>query len=276
MVAFKVSERRACRLIRLGRTTHRYRHRRDDQMALRICLKELAAARPRCGYLRLHILLLREGWHINRKRVYRLYRLEGLELRHKKPKKRISALRVALPLAKAPNECWSMDFVSDCLHDGRRFRALTIVDNVSRVSPTIEVGRSLTGHRVVEVLEGLAQSQVLPKVIQVDNGTEFTSKALDEWAHRRKIKLQFSRPGKPTDNPFIESFNGRLRQECLDQHWFVSIEDAQQKIENWRIDYNENRPHSSLENLAPSVFLETWSRNQPAEKLTDLLDQKTG
>ncbi len=141
MVAFKMSERRACRLIRLGRSTKRYSLRRDEQTALRIRLKELAAARPRYGYLRLHILLLREGWHINKKRVYRLYRQEGLELRHKKPKKRISALRVVAPRAKAPNECWSMDFVSDCLHDGRRFRALTIVDNVSRVSPAIEVGK---------------------------------------------------------------------------------------------------------------------------------------
>jgi len=276
MVAFKVSERHACRLIRLGRTTQRYRHRRDDQMALRIRLKELATARPRYGYLRLHILLLREGWRINKKRVYRLYRLEGLELRHKKPKKRISTLRVVPPQAKVPNECWSMDFISDCLHDGRRFRALTIVDNVSRVSPAIEVGRSLSGRRVVEVLEGLALSQELPKVIQVDNGPEFTSKALDEWAHRCKIKLQFSRPGKPTDNPFIESFNGRLRQECLDQSWFISIEDAQKKIEDWRIDYNENRPHRSLENQSPRVFLAGWEQIQPAENLTELLDQKSG
>ena len=276
MVAFKVSERRACRLIRLNRTTQRYRQRRDDQIALRVRLKELAAARPRYGYLRLHILLLREGWRINKKRVYRLYRLEGLELRHKQPKKRISCLRVVPEQAKNPNDCWSMDFVSDCLHDGRRFRALTIVDNVSRVSPAIEVGKSLSGQRVVEVLEGLAESHGLPKVIQVDNGTEFTSKALDEWAHRREIKLQFSRPGKPTDNAFIESFNGRLRQECLDLSWFVSIEDAQKKIENWRLDYNENRPHSSLENLTPNRFLVSWKKNQKAEKLTNLLEQKSG
>ena len=169
-----------------------------------------------------------------------------------------------------------MDFVSDCLHDGRRFRALTIVDNVSRVSPAIEVDKSLTGQRVVEVLEGLAQSQGLPKVIQVDNGTEFTSKALDEWAHRRKIKLQFSRPGKPTDNPFIESFNGRLRQECLDQSWFVSIEDAQKKIEDWRIDYNENRPHSSLENQAPNAFLATLEPNSKSRKTNTSFGPKIG
>lgn len=169
-----------------------------------------------------------------------------------------------------------MDFVSDSLHDGRRFRALTIVDNVSRVSPAIEVGNSLSGRRVVDVLEGLAYTYGLPKVIQVDNGPEFTSKALDEWAHRRKIKLQVSRPGKPTDNPFIESFNGRLRQECLDQSWFIPIEDAQMKTEEWRVDYNENRPHSSLENRAPSDFLDAWNQNQQTEKLTHLLDQKTG
>ena len=275
-IAYRLSERHACRLIRLNRTSNRYRHRRDEQVALRIRLKDLATVRPRFGYLRLHILLLREGWKINRKRVYRLYKLEGLELRHKKPKKRISALRVAHPTPQTPNECWSMDFVSDCLHDGRRFRALTIVDNVSRVSPAIEVGNSLSGHRVAAVLDGLAHTHSLPKVIQVDNGPEFTSKALDEWAHRKKIKLQYSRPGKPTDNPFIESFNGRFRQECLDQSWFVSIEDAQRKIEDWRVDYNEHRPHSSLENRAPSAFLATWNQGQKLEKLTHLLDQKTG
>ena len=275
-VAFKVSERHACRLIRLHRSSQRYRHRRDDQAALRIRLKDLAAARPRFGYLRLHVLLLREGWRINRKRVYRLYRLEGLELRHKKPKKRRSALRVVPPEAKVPNECWSMDFVSDCLHDGRRFRALTIVDNVSRVSPAIEVGSGLSGQRVAEVLDNLVHSYGLPKMIQVDNGPEFTSKALDEWAHRKGVKLQFSRPGKPTDNPFIESFNGRLRQECLNQSWFVSVEDARKKIEDWRIDYNKNRPHSSLGNLTPNTFLAGWEQSQRAEKLTHLLDQSSG
>jgi putative transposase len=275
-VAFKVSERHACRLVKLHRSSQRYRHRRDEQMALRIRLKDLAAARPRFGYLRLHVLLVREGWKINRKRVYRLYRLEGLGLRHKRRKKRVSALRVARPVAKAPNECWSMDFVSDCLHDGRRFRALTIVDNVSRVSPAIEVGTGLSGQRVAAVLESLAKPFGLPKTIQVDNGPEFTSKALDEWAHRKGIRLQFSRPGKPTDNPFIESFNGRLRQECLNQSWFVSIEDAQKKIEEWRKDYNENRPHSSLGNQVPSAFWAGWKDLQQAEKLTDHLDQNTG
>jgi len=245
-------------------------------MALRIRLKDLAAARPRFGYLRLHVLLVREGWKINPKRVYRLYRLEGLELRHKRKKKRIAALRVARPAPKAPNECWSMDFVSDSLHDGRRFRALTIVDNVSRVSPAIEVGTGLCGQRVAQVLERLAKTCGLPKMIQVDNGPEFTSRALDEWAHRNGIQLQFSRPGKPTDNPFIESFNGRLRQECLNQSWFVSIEDAQKKIEEWRRDYNENRPHSSLGNQVPSAFWAGWKKLQQAEKLTDLLDQNAG
>jgi len=222
------------------------------------------------------VLLLREGWKINRKRVYRLYRLEGLELRHKKHKKRRSSLRVVPPPAKTPNECWSMDFVSDCLHDGRRFRALTIVDNVSRVSPAIEVGSGLSGQRVTEVLDSLAHSYGLPEMIQVDNGPEFTSRALDEWAHRRGVKLRFSRPGKPTDNPFIESFNGRLRQECLNQSWFISVEDARKKIEDWRIDYNKNRPHRSLGNLSPETFWASWRQNQQAEKLTHHLDQSSG
>ena len=169
-----------------------------------------------------------------------------------------------------------MDFVSDSLYDGRRFRALTIVDNVSRVSPAIEVGSGLSGQRVTEVLESLADSYGLPKMIQVDNGPEFTSRALDEWAHRKEIKLQFSRPGKPTDNPFIESFNGRLRQECLNQSWFVSVEDARKKIEDWRIDYNKNRPHSSLGNLTPNTFLAGWRQSQQVEKLTHHLDQSSG
>ena len=275
-MAFQVSERHACRLVKLHRSAQRYRHRRDEQVALRIRLRDLAAARPRFGYLRLHVLLLREGWKINRKRVYRLYRLEGLSLRHKNKKKRMSALRVVRPAAQAPNDCWSMDFVSDSLHDGRRFRALTIVDNVSRVSPAIEVGTSLTGQRVVKVLDRLTHAHGLPAVIQVDNGPEFTSRALDEWAHPHGVKLQFSRPGQPTDNPFIESFNGRLRQECLDLSWFTSVEDARRKIEEWRQDYNEKRPHSALGNMTPKAFWTTWARGQKAEKLTHPLDQKAG
>jgi len=214
-------------------------------------IRELAAVRVSYGYRRLHVLLRREGWKVNHKLVYRIYREEGLEVRTKKRRKRASALRVVLPAATRPNERWSMDFVSDSLHDGRRFRVLTLVDHFSRVSPAIEVGSSITGKRVVAVLERLAKAHGLPRVITTDNGTEFTSRAVDEWAHRSGVKLDFIRPGKPIENAYIESFNGRLRQECLNQSWFSSLEDAKIKIEAWRTDYNEHRPHTSLGNQTP-------------------------
>jgi putative transposase len=225
-VGFAVSERRACRVIGCHRKTYRYRSRAKDQTALRIRLRELATVRVRYGYRRLHTLLRREGWRVNHKRVYRLYRLEGLCVRPKVRKKRVSALRPLLPIAQAPNEQWSMDFMSDSLASGQRVRLLTVVDNMSRESPAIEVDRSLTGQRVVAILERLAAQRGLPQILQVDNGPEFTSQALDAWAQRHGVKLAFSRPGTPTDNPFIEAFNGQVRQECLDQQWFYSLEEA--------------------------------------------------
>lgn len=205
---------------------------------------------------------------VNLKRVRRLYNLEGLSLRLKKPKKRVSALRVVPPPAREPNERWSMDFMSDALHDGRRFRVFTLVDNFSRVSPALEVDFSLTGKRVVEVLERLKWTQGLPAVIHCDNGTEFVSRAVDDWAHRNGVKLDFSRPARPTDNPFIESFNGKLREECLKQHWFQSIEEAKAIIEAWRKEYNQERPHRSLHNQTPAEFEEQW-RGKPALKIAD-------
>jgi putative transposase len=214
------------------------------------------------GYRRLHVLLSREGWKVNHKRVYRLYRLQGLSLRLKTRKKRISGIRVALAPPKAPNERWSMDFMSDSLHDGRRFRALTLVDTMSRESPAIAVDSSFSGSAVVAVLERVTQTHGLPKAIQVDNGPEFVSKALDMWAHRNGVKLAFSRPGTPTDNPYIEAFNGRVRQECLDQNWFASLEDARQIIEAWRVEYNEVRPHTALQNQTPAAFKAAWLRSQ--------------
>ena len=203
---------------------------------------------------------------MNHKRIYRIYTEEGLAVRTKKRKKLVSAVRVARPVATNPNERWSMDFVSDSLHDGRRFRALTLVDQFSRESPPIEVGRSIPGSQVVAVLERLATTVGLPKIITVDNGPEFTGRVLDEWAHRNGIKLDYIRPGKPTDNAYIESFNGRLRQECLDQHWFSSLEEAKIKIETWRIDYNEQRPHSSLGDQTPQAYAENWQQSQTAKE----------
>jgi putative transposase len=255
---FEISRRRACQLVQCGRSTFYYESHAEDQTALVVRLKDLAAARVSYGYRRLHVLLLREGWEINHKRVYRLYQQEGLSLRMKTKKKRASALRVPMPETTAPNQCWSMDFVSDELSDGRRFRLLTLVDNFSRVSPAIEVDFSLTGSRVVEVMERLRLAGQMPRVIRVDNGSEFVSKVMDEWAHRNNVKLEFSRPGKPTDNAFIESFNGRLRQECLNQHWFISLEDARRTVEAWRLEYNAVRPHTSLGNKTPIEYAAEW------------------
>jgi putative transposase len=265
-VGFRIAQRRACGLVGLQRSSYYYRARRDPQTELRIRLKELAAARVRYGYRRLHVLLAREGWAINHKRVYRLYKQEGLSLRLKTKKKRVSEPRVPTPQPSAPMQCWSMDFVADRLGDGRQIRLLTLVDNFSRVSPAIEVDFSLTGKRVVEVLERLKTSCGLPAVIKVDNGSEFISKAMDEWAYHNKVKLEFSRPGKPTDNAFIESFNGRLRQECLNQNWFTSLMDARQIIEAWRKDYNEERPHSSLDHRTPSEFVVCWQQLRAAQE----------
>lgn len=244
-------------MLSVGRSSVRYKSRAKDQTALRIRLRDLAAARVRYGYRRLHVLLRREGWNINHKRVYRWYKLDGLSLRIKR-RKRISVHRVPCPAATAPNERWSMDFMSDRLFDGRRFRVLTLVCNFSRVSPAVEADFSLPGSRVVEVLEQTAARLGLPRIIHVDNGPEFVGKTLDEWAHRKGVTLEFSRPGKPTDNPYIEAFNGRLRQECLDQNWFLSIEDAREKIKAWHREYNEDRPHTALAYQTPREFLAGW------------------
>jgi len=214
---FQVSERRACRAVGAPRTTMRYRSQARDQSPLRQRIKELAAVRVRYGYRRLHILLRREGWRVNAKRVYRLYREEGLSLRLKRPKKRVSVPRVAPPPAERPNERWSIDFLRDSLADGRPFRVFTVVDNVSRVSPAIVADFSPKGATIVAVLDHMKATVELPQRLAVDNGPEFISKALDAWAYRNGVALEFSRPGNPTDNAFVESFNGHFRQECLDQ-----------------------------------------------------------
>jgi len=216
----------------------------------------------RFGYRRLHILLRREGWKVNHKCVYRLYVQEGLSLRIKRKKKLVSAVRAEVPPPIAPNQVWAMDFVADSLTNGAAFRALTLVDNYSRESLAIEADFSLTGKRVVEVLERVVKRQGKPQVIKCDNGTEFVSTAMDQWAYRAGVKLDFSRPGKPTDNAYIESFNGRLRQECLDVHWFDSIGEAREKIEKWRRDYNQQRPHSALGNQTPEAYKKDWQRTR--------------
>jgi putative transposase len=201
-------------------------------------------------------MLRREGWLINCKRVRRLYREEGLAVRLTHRRKRASQRRVVPPAPKQVNERWSMDFVADTLLDGRRFRALTVVDNYSRHSQIIEPDFTLNGTKVVTALERVAKQCGYPQMITVDNGSEFTSKALDTWAYAHGVTLDFIRPGKPVENAVIESFNGRFRDECLNANVFVSLHDARQKIEAWRIDYNEHRPHSSLGDLTPKEFIE--------------------
>ena len=198
-------------------------------------IREIAGVRVSWGYPRIWVKLRREGWIVNRKRVYRLYRQEGLCMKRQKPRRhRSSATRIPPPTAGRVNESWSMDFMADELFDGRRFRLLTIVDDFTRESLAIEVGQRLTGDRVAEVLDRIGRGRGLPERIRVDNGTEFTSKRLDQWAYSNGVQLEFSRRGKPTDNGLIESFNGRLRAECLNENWFLSLDDARAKVESWR------------------------------------------
>lgn len=262
---YGISERRACTLMLVSRRTFRRPVLPDRDASLRQRLRELAEERRRFGSPRLHVLLQREGWMINHKRVERVYREEGLSLRLRRRRKRPSHLRVALPTASGSDQCWSMDFVADTLWSGRRIRALTVIDTWSREALCIEVDHSLSGIRVARVLDQLRQQGRCPTLIQVDNGPEFTSKALDAWAHQHGIKLQFIRPGKPVDNAYIESFNGRLREECLNQHAFRNLLDARQTIEAWRQDYNLARPHSALDYLTPAEYRE---KHQPPQGLS--------
>ncbi len=251
---FGLSIRRACGLVGLGRSTQQYRPHRADDSALRGRLRELAEQRRRFGAPRLHVLLRREGWTVNHKRTERLYRAEGLALRRKRHRKRAAGVRVMLPLPTRPTERWSMDFLHDRLEDGRRFRVLTMVDDYSRECPALVVDTSLTGARVVQVLERLADTSGLPALITVDNGPEFAGSALEAWAYRRGVQLHFIEPGHPTQNAYVERFNGKVRDECLNEHWFTTLEEARHLIEVWRQDYNTVRPHSSLGDRTPAEF----------------------
>jgi len=217
-------------------------------------LKELAASRPRFGCRRLYILLRREGWVVNHKRIHRLYKQMGLQLFLRKKKKRPSHSRVPLDTPTVPNQRWSMDFICDVLESGRRFRILTVIDLFSRECLALKAGVSLTAERVVCFLEELRRHCGIPQAITVDNGSEFISRKMDAWAYYHGVKLDFIRPGKPVENAFIESFNGRLRDECLNTNVFHSFSDAQEKLDAWRYDYNTRRPHSSINDLTPAEY----------------------
>jgi putative transposase len=231
-------------------------------------IRDLAHARPRFGSLRIWVLLRREGWLVNRKRVRRLYRLEGLQLRMRvRRRKHIALHRGPAPVPVGPTERWSMDFVHDTLVDGRPFLILTVVDHWSRQSPVLEAGFRMSGETVGQVPDRALNGTQGPRSITVDHGTEFQSRALEDGAYRRDVPLDFIRPGKPVENSFIESFNSRLRAECLNVHQFVSMAEAQDIIEAWRLDYNQRRPHRSLGHLTPNEFVRQRQALQTVEEV---------
>jgi len=249
------SQRKACQLARQHRSTQRKPSTRDPRTALRQRMHEIVATRIRYGYRRVHVMLKRDGWQVGRNVVYRLYREEGLVLRTKRPRRRKMVVhREARCQPKRPNEAWTLDFIHDQLSNGQKFRALTVVDVFSREALAIEVGQRLRGEHVVDVLNRLVRQRRAPKYLFADNGSEFTGHLVDLWAYHHGVRIDFSRPGKPTDNAYIETFNGSLRDECLNVHWFETIGQARQLIEAWRSEYNESRPHAALGYLPPSEY----------------------
>ena len=252
--AYAMSERRACRILGAHRRTMRYqRQGRADEPQVRERLRALAAERPRWGYRRLHIVLKRELGPINRKRVQRLYRLEGLAIRRRKRKRVARTPRGIGPVSWRRGAAWAVDFMQDVLVNGRRFRTLNVLDTVTRECLAIEVDTSLPGRRVVRLLDQLVLWHGTPKQITLDNGPEFTGQALDAWADAHGVVLAFIDPGKPMQNGYLERFNGKFRDECLNAHWFRSLADARQIITAWKEEYNTERPHSALGGRTPAA-----------------------
>lgn len=254
--AYRVSVRRTCPVVEINRSTYKYRSvsKRDDT-AIIMRMREIAETRVRYGSPRIHTLLCREGYMINHKRTERIYREQGFNLHRRRPKRRVSPSHRAMNTeCHGIDEAWGMDFVSDALFNGQRIRALTVVDMYSRECLAIKVGRRLTSSDVIETLECLGQGGRVPQRLKTDNGSEFTSLEYDRWAYEKGITTEYSRRGKPTDNAIIESFNGSFRDECLNVNWFLSLDDAVEKIETWRKEYNGFRPHSSLNNLTPEEY----------------------
>jgi len=264
--AHGLSQRCAAGLIPVNRATLRYEHHRDPQDALRVRLRELAGSRVRYGYRRLTVMLKREGWEVNAKRIYRLYTEEGLIVRTKRRKERAQRQRIAQGPASRPNERWSMDFVAQRLSDGRWIRVLTVVDQYTRECLTLHADTALSGEKVAAALDRIVACRSVPKSITVDNGTEFASKAMDHWAYSNGVHLDFIRPGRPVENGYIESFNGRLRDECLNVEVFFSLADARRKLALWLHDYNHHRPHSALADRTPAEFAAVCSDGKDGDK----------
>ena len=253
--SYRVSERRACKVTRLNRGTFRYRTHKDPRTALRMRIREIAQTRVRYGYRKIRVLLNREGWKVGKYLVERLYREEGLTLQQRrKRRRRVAEHRRERFHPTGPNQVWSMDFVADQLADGRRFRSLTVVDIYTRECLAIESEQRLKGEDVVLVLNRIKIQRGVPKFLYCDNGSEFSSQAMDLWAYQNGVRMAFSRPGKPTDNAFVESFNGTFRADCLDAHWFMSLTETQRIVETWRREYNESRPHRALGEKTPHEF----------------------
>ena len=265
-----ISERRACWLVGVSRTLLRYEPKRDEgNEMLQARIIDLAMVRRRFGYRRIHALIAREGIHANHKRIYRLYSEARLTVRRRKKRRGIEVMREPLVLPNAPNEVWSMDFVMDAMSTGRRLKCLTIVDDFTKESVDLVPDVSIPGAYVARVLDRAAQFRGYPKAIRTDQGPEFTCKALDQWAYQHGVQLKLIEPGKPTQNAYIESFNGKFRDECLNEHWFTTLAQARAVISEWRRDYNESRPHSSLDYMTPAEFAAA-SRTHPAA--TDSMD----
>jgi putative transposase len=263
-VEWGVSIRRACRTLEVDTSSYHYKARRRDQAAIEARIKEIAQTRVRYGYRRVHVLLRREGWADNVKRVYRIYHELGLQLRRKPPRRRVRAkLREDRHEAVRPNDVWAMDFVHDQLATGQKLRVLTVVDTFSRYCPGLDARFRYRAEDVVATLERVCRKVGYPRTIRVDQGTEFVSRDLDLWAYAKGVELDFSRPGKPTDNAFIEAFNGRFRSECLNQHWFLTLVDAREKMEGWRRYYNEDRPHGAIGNVPPVALMAAVGASNP-------------
>ena len=261
---YRISARKACSLAQLPRKTWWYKSKRPPQDALRRRIRALAESRVRYGYKRIHVLLKREGIHINRKRVHRLYCLEGLQIKTRRPRRNVSAgsRRPPKRVAERINQSWSMDFVADQFSNGQRFRALTVIDVFSRECLAIEPGHRLGAEDVARVLSRIVNERGAPERVYCDNGSEFAGRLVDLWAYGNNVTLEFARPGKPTDNAFIESFNGSLRDECLNLHWFADLSDAREKLSAWQVEYNGSRPHKALNQLSPLEFSAQWAQQR--------------
>jgi putative transposase len=271
--AAAVSERRAVRFTGFPRSTVRYQSVRAPQEVLLGRIQVLAAERPRWGYRWIHRLLRREGWPVNRKRVQRLYREAGLAVRRRRKRRRSGIPRPVRAPLSGPNQRWTLDFVHDALSSGRRFRCLTVLDEYTREALAIHVAYSIPAPAVVGVLEELRETRGLPAVLVTDNGSEFRSRAFDAWAYSRDVRLDFIQPGKPQQNGFIESFNGTLRDDCLNLHWFPSLQQARVTIEAWRQDYNRVRPHSALGEQTPAEFLAAFTQGQVTAQNLEVVQQ---